>query len=71
MGMGCKEESWLIEHFVINGDPHQSQVWKDLDYFINRDYEHANGKTIKPVITAIDSGGIQVKYINTQEKDRR
>ena len=70
-GWGAKEESWLIEHFVINGDPHQSQVWKDLDYFINRDYEHANGKTIKPVITAIDSGGIHTSEVYQYARERQ
>ena len=70
-GWGANEESWLIEHFVINGDPHQSQVWKDLDYFINRDYEHANGKTIKPVITAIDSGGIHTSEVYQYARERQ
>ena len=70
-GWGANEESWLIEHFVINSDPHQSQVWKDLDYFINRDYEHENGKTIKPVITAIDSGGIHTSEVYQYARERQ
>ena len=70
-GWGANEESWLIEHFVINGDPHQLQVWKDLDYFINRDYEHENGKTIKPVITAIDSGGIHTSEVYQYARERQ
>tara|TARA_B100001778_G_C18591742_1_gene632606 strand:- start:44 stop:1906 length:1863 start_codon:yes stop_codon:yes gene_type:complete len=70
-GWGANEESWLIEHFVIDGDPHQPQVWKELDFFINREYEHANGKTIKPVMTAIDSGGLHTSEVYQYARERQ
>ena len=70
-GWGAGEESWLIEHHVINGDPHQKYVWEQLDFFINREYEHKSGNTIKPAITAIDSGGLHTSEVYQYARERQ
>ena len=62
-GWGKGEESFLIDHIVIYGDPHQSEVWKQLEILVNNKYEHENGKYLVPVITAIDSGGLHTAEV--------
>ena len=53
-----KEELWLIEHIVINGDPTQNEVWEGLDIVLNSEYNHPNGGKLKIQAMAIDSGGL-------------
>ena len=53
-----KEELWLIEHFVIHGDPTQSEVWQGLDIVLNSEYDHPKGGKLKIQAMAVDSGGL-------------
>ena len=62
-GWGKGEESYFIDHVVLYGDPHQAEVWKQLEIVINQQYEHENGKSLVPVITAIDSGGLHTSEV--------
>ena len=50
-GWGKYEESYLIDHVQLWGDPHQAEVWKQLEIVINQQYEHKDGKSLVPVIT--------------------
>ena len=69
-GWGKGEEAFLIDHVQLWGDPHQAEVWKQLQIIINQQYEHENGKSLVPVISAIDSGGLHTSevYQFTREK---
>lgn len=51
------EESWIVEHEVIRGDPARDEVWKQLDESLFRRHPHARGGTIPVHVAAIDSGG--------------
>ena len=62
-GWGKYEESYLIDHVQLWGDPHQAEVWKQLEIVINQQYEHENGKSLVPVITAVDSGGLHTSEV--------
>ena len=62
-GWGKGEESYFIDHVVLYGDPHQAEVWKQLEIVINQHYEHENGKSLVPVITAVDSGGLHTSEV--------
>jgi phage terminase large subunit GpA-like protein len=60
-GFGPGEESWLIDHEVFWGDPGAGSgadvdPWQQLDAFLLQGYPHADGKTLRPIITLIDSG---------------
>jgi len=69
-GWGKGEEAFLIDHVQLWGDPHQAEVWKQLQIVINQQYEHENGKSLVPVMSAIDSGGLHTSevYQFTREK---
>ena len=60
-GYGRGEESWLISHQVLYGDPVQldgvGTVWSQLDEIIDRPWLHASGATLKIAATGIDTGG--------------
>ncbi len=53
-----KEELWLIEHFVLYGDPTQNQVWLGLDTILDSSYDHPKGGKLKIQAMAVDSGGL-------------
>ncbi len=54
---GLQEESWVMDYKVIDGNPAHSQVWTDLEEYINAPWKHASGALMKISITLIDSGG--------------
>ncbi|AOZ91639.1 phage terminase large subunit family protein [Paenibacillus crassostreae] len=56
-GWGKDHESWRIQYQVIYGDLKQSQVWNDLDEFLKRTWEDAEGRKFKIALTCMDSGG--------------
>ncbi|MCJ2067765.1 phage terminase large subunit family protein [Methylobacterium sp. J-030] len=56
-GWGRGNESWLIGHFVLPGDPGEAAVWQDLDRLLGRRFKRADGRTIGIQAAAIDSGG--------------
>ena len=62
-GWGKGEEAFLIDHVQLWGDPHQAEVWKQLQIVINQQYEHENGKSLVPVMSAIDSGGLHTSEV--------
>ena len=55
-GWGRGEQSWLIDHQQIFGDPIEDDVWQQLSHIIGREYRHASGKPIKTRTTCVDSG---------------
>lgn len=64
-GWGEGEQSWLIRHDVLFGDPLDNAVWADLEELLDHQFAHPLGGTIKVKKAAIDSG-----YL-TQEVYRR
>jgi len=61
-GWGVSEESWLIAHEVILGEPGgkpvagKDDVWKQLDTFLAQKWRHESGKPIGLNTVCIDSG---------------
>ena len=68
---GRQMESWLILWAEIYGDPSQPQVWQDLDQLLDRDYQHASGRTLKIVSAAIDSGGHHTQTVYDYVRQRQ
>lgn len=54
---GPGEESWLVEHLVLDGDPAQPEVWASLDTWLQQPLVHASGKLLYIAACAIDCGG--------------
>ena len=62
-GWGEGEEAWLIDHQVIQGDPHTSHPWLALDALILGEWEHPSGVKLKPDCTVVDSGGLATQAV--------
>lgn len=57
VGWGVGEESWGIYYKQFIGSPGQSDVWDQLDRFLDSEFEYSNGEKIKILCTCIDTGG--------------
>ena len=55
-GWGRNEQSWLIDHHVLIGDPLHDQVWQQLDHILLTEYQHESGKPIRIKTTCVDTG---------------
>lgn len=56
-GWGAGHENWRIQYHVIHGDLKQPGVWADLDEFLKRTWEDAEGRKFSIALTCMDSGG--------------
>ena len=55
-GWGEREESWLIGHHRIYGDPEQDELWTELEHHLARAYVHESGAKLRIRVAMIDSG---------------
>ena len=55
-GWGKGEQSWLIDHHQIFGDPLENEVWQQLTHLIALEYQHESGNVIRTRATCVDSG---------------
>jgi phage terminase large subunit GpA-like protein len=53
---GAGEESWLIAHHRIYGDPQGRDVWERLETLLVKSYTHENGQPMRIRSCAIDTG---------------
>lgn len=51
-----RNESFVVDHVILEGDPLEDQVWDDLDRLIDRDFKHESGNRLKIRRVAIDTG---------------
>lgn len=56
-GFGKDEESWVLSHKVIFGDPSRAEIWKQLDDVLSEAIPHETAHDIKIRAACIDSGG--------------
>lgn len=56
-GWGRGEESWLIDHMVIECNPADSRDWDRLDDYLKTRFAHASGQTLPIEAVGIDTGG--------------
>lgn len=54
-GFGSGEESWLILHARLQGEPAHANVWHELDRLLTRPFVHASGRRVGIDCVAIDS----------------
>lgn len=53
---GVGEESWLVNHAVIHGDPQRPEMWQQLLDVLDMEFEHASGAKLRTYAAAVDSG---------------
>lgn len=72
-GWGKDEESWVIDHQVIYGDPSAPAVWEDLDQYLLKQWPAALGQTMRLQAVAVDTGGhyTQMAYDFCRPRYRR
>ncbi|MEO1511999.1 MAG: terminase gpA endonuclease subunit, partial [Planctomycetota bacterium] len=57
VGWGAGEESWIVEHRVIWGDPSGPAIWEDLDRALARRWAHQRAVPDMPIrAVALDTG---------------
>ena len=57
IGWGIDDESWVIEHQTLYGDPSTPQLWNALDSQIFKTYQTYDDRTLAIRGTCVDSGG--------------
>jgi len=57
IGWGRDDESWVIEHVTLWGDPSTPHLWNNLDTVIFKTYETVSGRQMGIRATCVDSGG--------------
>lgn len=55
-GWGEGLRSVLIDHRIFHGDPAEQAVWKELDAFLQEDWETPSGRRMRMTRLAIDTG---------------
>lgn len=54
---GLNNESWLIDYFVIRGDPSQPELWDKAHQQVLKTYQREDGQELAIERTLFDSGG--------------
>lgn len=57
IGWGRDDESWVISHSTLYGDPSTPQLWTNLDSHLMRQYETESGRRLGIRSACVDSGG--------------
>jgi len=70
-GWGREEQGWLIDRVKIYGDPSRKEVWKQLDEIVQTPYKSEDGRELKPMVVAIDSGGHHTSEVYQYARERQ
>lgn len=70
VGWGHGEESWSLEHVVIEGDPATEDLWKRVDRALLRRFRRADGREFTVSAACIDSGGHHTQKVYAFAKAR-
>lgn len=70
-GFGAGEESWLVHHSELWGDPTAAEVWKQLDAVLFAEYQRSDGRKLQALATCIDSGGHCTAEVYQYARERR
>lgn len=73
VGWGTGKESWGIEYHQLYGDLKQQKIWEELDEYLARTWEKADGRRFGIACTCMDSGGhfTQEVYKFTRPREGR
>jgi len=70
VGWGHGEESWSIDHVVVEGDPATEDLWKRVDRELLRTFKRADGREFTVTAACIDSGGHHTQAVYAFAKAR-
>ena len=70
VGWGRNEESWSIEHLVLEGDPGEPALWDQVDALLRRAWHSASGRPFTIEAACIDSGGHHTQRVYDFAKAR-
>ncbi|MCA8026490.1 phage terminase large subunit family protein [Burkholderia cepacia] len=70
IGWGRNEESWSIDHAVIEGDPESADLWAKVDAYLKRVWRRADGRGFEVMAACIDSGGHHTQKVYEFAKAR-
>lgn len=56
-GWGRGEESWLVDHQVLEANPADQADWDRLDAYLKTRFPHASGQTLPIEAVGVDTGG--------------
>lgn len=56
-GWGRGEESWLIDHMILDGNPADERDWDRLDTYLKTRFTHEGGQTLPIEAIGVDTGG--------------
>jgi terminase, large subunit len=70
VGWGRNEESWSLDHEVIEGDPETNELWDTVDSYLKRVWHRADGRGFEIMSAAIDSGGHHTQRVYEFAKAR-
>ncbi|WP_236862141.1 phage terminase large subunit family protein [Burkholderia pseudomallei] len=70
IGWGRNEESWSIDHAVIEGDPESAELWSKVDAYLKRIWRRADGHGFEVMAACIDSGGHHTQKVYEFAKAR-
>ena len=56
VGWGAGEESWVIAHHRLMGDPATSDVWERLERLRTKPYRHESGASLRIKAMCVDAG---------------
>ena len=68
---GRGEESWLIFHTELWGDPAQPEVWAELDKILNAGYRHESGQALQILSMGVDSQGHRTQAVYNYCRQRQ
>jgi phage terminase large subunit GpA-like protein len=57
IGWGRDDESWVLSHETLYGDPSTPQLWAALDTRLTQTYTTTEGRTLPIRASCVDSGG--------------
>ncbi|WP_196796858.1 phage terminase large subunit family protein [Sporosarcina sp. P33] len=57
VGWGVGKESWGIEYHIMHGDLNENRIWEELDKYLLKTWQKADGRQFGIACTLIDSGG--------------
>ena len=57
VGWGMNEESWSVDHEVIEGDMETPDPWNRLDAYLKRIWTRVDGRGFEAMAVCMDSGG--------------
>lgn len=62
-GWGDQEEAWLVDQYVLRGDPGQAEVWGELDDILRKRFSTDDGRRLLVEAAAVDSGGHFTQHV--------